>query len=52
MRTTVVRKLRPEAWGFVCPIHTPDGTPCGLLNHLTAGCEVVSEIYEDMGIAR
>lgn len=22
--------------GFLCPVHTPDGSPCGLLNHLTA----------------
>ncbi|XP_005098273.1 DNA-directed RNA polymerase I subunit RPA2 [Aplysia californica] len=42
MRTTSVRKLLPEAWGFLCPVHTPDGTPCGLLNHLTAGCKVVN----------
>lgn len=25
MRTTDVRKLKPEAWGFICPVHTPDG---------------------------
>uniref|UniRef100_A0A915KBH9 DNA-directed RNA polymerase n=1 Tax=Romanomermis culicivorax TaxID=13658 RepID=A0A915KBH9_ROMCU len=42
MRATSVRKLKPEAWGFLCPVHTPDGTPCGLLNHLTANCRVVS----------
>ena len=42
MRTTAVRKLLPEAWGFLCPVHTPDGTPCGLLNHLAASCEVVN----------
>lgn len=41
MRTTACRKLYPEAWGFLCPVHTPDGTPCGLLNHLTVGCVVV-----------
>lgn len=41
MRTTACRKLYPEAWGFLCPVHTPDGTPCGLLNHLTIGCIVV-----------
>lgn len=41
MRTTACRKLYPEAWGFMCPVHTPDGTPCGLLNHLTVGCVVV-----------
>lgn len=40
MRTTACRKLYPEAWGFMCPVHTPDGTPCGLLNHLTVGCVV------------
>eukprot|EP00933_Yihiella_yeosuensis_P003699 TRINITY_DN10686_c0_g2_i1.p1 TRINITY_DN10686_c0_g2~~TRINITY_DN10686_c0_g2_i1.p1 ORF type:complete len:1146 (+),score=200.10 TRINITY_DN10686_c0_g2_i1:3-3440(+) len=34
MKTTTVRKLLPETWGFLCPVHTPDGSPCGLLNHL------------------
>ena len=34
MKTTTVRKLFPESWGFLCPVHTPDGAPCGLLNHL------------------
>ncbi|XP_031556701.1 DNA-directed RNA polymerase I subunit RPA2-like [Actinia tenebrosa] len=42
MRTTSVRKLLPEAWGFLCPVHTPDGAPCGLLNHLAAACEIVN----------
>ena len=42
LRTTAVRKLRPEAWGFVCPVHTPDGAPCGLLTHLAAACRVVA----------
>lgn len=56
MRTTDVRKLRPEAWGFICPVHTPDGkkkyfenlknsfqgAPCGLLNHVTASCRIVT----------
>lgn len=46
MRTTAVRKLLPEAWGFVCPVHTPDGTPCGLLNHLTANCRIQTESYD------
>ena len=41
LRTTAVRKLLPESWGFLCPVHTPDGSPCGLLNHLTEMCEVV-----------
>jgi DNA-directed RNA polymerase I subunit RPA2 len=40
MKTTTVRKLMPESWGFMCPVHTPDGAPCGLLNHLTADCFV------------
>merc|ERR1719327_1833323 len=34
MKTTTVRKLLPETFGFLCPVHTPDGSPCGLLNHL------------------
>eukprot|EP00300_Choanocystis_sp_HF-7_P004741 c13684_g1_i2.p1 GENE.c13684_g1_i2~~c13684_g1_i2.p1 ORF type:complete len:1168 (+),score=258.71 c13684_g1_i2:402-3506(+) len=42
LRTTEVRKLLPESWGFVCPVHTPDGSPCGLLNHLTQHCEVTT----------
>jgi len=42
MRTTSVRKLLPEAWGFLCPVHTPDGAPCGLLNHMAASCQVVN----------
>lgn len=40
MRTTEVRQLLPDAWGFICPVHTPDGAPCGLLNHLTMDCIV------------
>ncbi|CAH0721281.1 unnamed protein product, partial [Brenthis ino] len=40
MRTTEARQLLPDAWGFVCPVHTPDGAPCGLLNHLTASAQV------------
>ena len=43
MRTTTVRRLLPESWGFLCPVHTPDGEPCGLMNHLTAICEVVTQ---------
>lgn len=44
MRTTTVRKLLPESWGFLCPVDTPDGEPCGLMNHMTAVCEIVTEI--------
>lgn len=40
LKTTTVRKLLPEAWGFLCPVHTPDGAPCGLLNHLAHCCVV------------
>ena len=35
-RKATVRKLLPDSWGFMCPVHTPDGSPCGLLNHLAA----------------
>lgn len=38
MKTTTVRKLLPQCWGFLCPVHTPDGAPCGLLNHITISC--------------
>lgn len=41
IRTTAVRKLMPESWGFMCPVHTPDGSPCGLLNHMAAMARVV-----------
>ena len=45
MKTTTVRKLLPDSWGFLCPVHTPDGAPCGLLNHLTADCKVTDGMY-------
>ncbi|GAB2213945.1 hypothetical protein Drorol1_Dr00018272 [Drosera rotundifolia] len=41
-RVTSVRKLLPETWGFLCPVHTPDGGPCGLLNHLAITCRITS----------
>lgn len=47
MKTTAVRKLLPENWGFLCPVHTPDGAPCGLLNHLAAPCSVVAKEIDD-----
>ncbi|KAF7683249.1 DNA-directed RNA polymerase I subunit [Astathelohania contejeani] len=43
IKVTSVRKLRPESWGFLCPVHTPDGAPCGLLTHL-AHRAIVSNI--------
>jgi len=42
MKTTSVRKLLGESWGFICPVHTPDGAPCGLLNHITKGCSLIT----------
>lgn len=42
MKTTLVRKLLPESWGFLCPVHTPDGAPCGLLNHLGHDAVILS----------
>jgi len=47
LRTTTVRKLLPESWGFMCPVHTPDGSPCGLLNHLTAACQISSDLMHE-----
>ena len=43
LKTTAVRKLLPESWGFMCPVHTPDGSPCGLLNHLAHKCKIVTK---------
>ncbi|KAJ1938191.1 hypothetical protein GGF37_004905, partial [Kickxella alabastrina] len=46
LKTTGVRKLLPEGWGFLCPVHTPDGSPCGLLNHLAHKC-LLTTVVED-----
>lgn len=43
LKTTTVRKLLPESWGFLCPVHTPDGSPCGLLNHLAHKCKIMTD---------
>ncbi|KAJ3188155.1 hypothetical protein HDU85_005304 [Gaertneriomyces sp. JEL0708] len=48
LKTTTVRKLLPESWGFLCPVHTPDGSPCGLLNHLAHECRVVTDRVDVM----
>lgn len=48
MKTTTVRKLLPEAWGFTCPVHTPDGAPCGLLNHITLSCAPIGSEEVEM----
>lgn len=42
MKTTAVRKLLPDQWGFLCPVHTPDGGPCGLLSHLSLKCSAMT----------
>ncbi|KAI4290994.1 DNA-directed RNA polymerase I subunit RPA2 [Pancytospora philotis] len=42
LKITSIRKLRPESWGFLCPVHTPDGAPCGLLLHLTKNCHITA----------
>lgn len=42
LKTTTVRKLLPESWGFMCPVHTPDGSPCGLLNHFAHKCKLAT----------
>ncbi|KAF2196917.1 beta and beta-prime subunits of DNA dependent RNA-polymerase [Delitschia confertaspora ATCC 74209] len=43
LKTTTVRKLLPESWGFLCPVHTPDGSPCGLLNHMAHKCKLATQ---------
>lgn len=50
LKTTTVRKLLPEAWGFLCPVHTPDGAPCGLLNHLSHTCDIVTSVLNVQSI--
>ncbi|KAJ6141536.1 DNA-directed RNA polymerase I subunit RPA2 [Penicillium chermesinum] len=46
LKTTTVRKLLPKSWGFLCPVHTPDGSPCGLLNHLAHKCLIATDNLE------
>lgn len=46
LKTTSVRKLLPEAWGFLCPVHTPDGAPCGLLNHFSHTCRLITRTVD------
>ncbi|XP_060076797.1 DNA-directed RNA polymerase I subunit RPA2-like [Ylistrum balloti] len=52
MRTTAVRKMLPESWGFICPVHTPDGTPCGLMNHMTALCQIINKLYSSIHLPK
>jgi DNA-directed RNA polymerase I subunit RPA2 len=50
LKTTTVRKLLPESWGFLCPVHTPDGSPCGLLNHLSHTCKIMTHSVDASAI--
>ena len=52
MKTTTVRKLLPEGWGFLCPVHTPDGGPCGLLNHISSSCLPLARDDKNMQVDR
>jgi DNA-directed RNA polymerase I subunit RPA2 len=52
LKTTTVRKLLPESWGFFCPVHTPDGAPCGLLNHLAHKCLIATSDVDVSHIPR
>ena len=52
LKTTTVRKLLPESWGFLCPVHTPDGSPCGLLNHLAHRCKITTRDLNVSNIPR
>ncbi|KAK2740304.1 DNA-directed RNA polymerase I subunit RPA2 [Myotisia sp. PD_48] len=51
LKTTTVRKLLPESWGFLCPVHTPDGSPCGLLNHLAHKCLISTSNLDISGVS-
>jgi DNA-directed RNA polymerase I subunit RPA2 len=52
LKTTTVRKLLPESWGFLCPVHTPDGSPCGLLNHLAHKCKIATQAVDVSAIPK
>ncbi|KAL8830982.1 MAG: hypothetical protein Q9191_001131 [Dirinaria sp. TL-2023a] len=52
LKTTTVRKLLPESWGFLCPVHTPDGSPCGLINHLAHKCKVTTRDLDTSALPR
>ena len=52
MKTTAVRKLLPDQWGFLCPVHTPDGGPCGLLSHLSLECVPITHPERKSGKGR
>ena len=37
--------------GFICPVHTPDGAPCGLLNHLSHKCKITTASPDVSGLS-
>ncbi|CAH1759612.1 3579_t:CDS:10 [Entrophospora sp. SA101] len=43
LKTTTTKHQKFFFEGFICPVHTPDGTPCGLLNHFSHACRIVTE---------
>lgn len=45
LKITSIRKLKPEGWGFFCPVNTPDGAPCGLLFHLSKSCYISDSTF-------
>ena len=47
MKTSSPRKLLPDSWGFLCPVHTPDGGPIGLLIYTAEGCEILSSVPQN-----
>ena len=46
MKTTTPRKLATASWGFICPVNTPDGPPCGLMNHLAHTVKINLKAYK------
>jgi DNA-directed RNA polymerase I subunit RPA2 len=52
MRTTGVRKLLPSSWGFLCPVHTPDGSTCGLVNHMTRHALISYKTFDTSVLAK
>ena len=52
IRTTSVRKLLPDAFGFLCPVNTPDGSPCGLLNHIAKSCIITTHFDSVVSLKR
>ena len=46
MRSSDVRKYPPEAYGFICMVHSPDGEDCGVLNHMSISTIVASSMQQ------